>query len=334
MADQAKHSKRQVQDTSTNRAGVVVERADGELRAQALALLLSPQAVLQADGEPESQAVQRFRSFAEEQNLSLDQTWLAFEGDRALASVLIVPSAGRTGMIFLSPILTRKQCIAAAKAAQVACQNQVRSDAHLLQALLEPGQRLAAQALRTAGFEDLATLIYMQYTSQTPDSGLRTEDSGLWPPGPEIQIYHWDERHRDRFADAITATYEQTSDCPGLVGLRTMPDIIAGHRAAGIFDPDLWLALWCDDDPVGVMLLNKLPTNSALELVYLGIAARWRRRGLGRQLLEHGLVLAKQYHLPDMLLAVDQSNAAALHMYRAMRFVETGRKLALLKVVD
>jgi mycothiol synthase len=332
MADQSKHSKRLAQATPTDRSGLVVVRADGDLRAQALTLLLSPHTVLQSSAEPESQTVQRFRSYADEQNLSLDETWLAFDGGRALASVLIVPSAGRTGMIFLSPILTRKQSTAAAEAAQAACREQVRSKAHLVQALLEPSQRLAAQALRAAGFHDLATLIYMQHTPAPESSSSQTLDLKL--RGPEIKVYHWHERHWDRFADAIAATYEQTSDCPGLVGLRTMPDIIAGHRAAGIFDPDLWLALWCDDDPVGVMLLNKLPTKSALELVYLGIAPRWRRRGLGRQLLEHGLALAKQCHLPDMLLAVDQSNAGALHMYRAMRFVETGRKLALLKVVD
>ena len=297
----------------------VVEHATGRRREQALALLLS------ATGTDGAAAVRRFRAFADDQDLSLDQTWLALERQRPVASVLIVPSAGRTGMIFLSPLSGREQAETVAALVRAACGGQDAEKVRLIQALLDPSQRLEAQVLTEADFRDLATLIYMRRSAEAPWTPL--------DPGPTIEVQHWQERHRQRFADAIGASYEQTRDCPILVGLRSMADIIAGHQAAGEFDPDLWFVLSCGAEPVGVMLLNKMPPRRALELVYLGIAPKWRGRGLARTLLEHGLALAKRCRLPNMILAVDQDNAPALRMYRSMQFVEDGRKLAKLMVV-
>jgi len=138
------------------------------------------------------------------------------------------------------------------------------------------------------------------------------------------------EQNRQLFADAIGVSYEQTMDCPGLVGLRTMDDIIAGHQATGVFDPDIWFAISSGDEPVGVMLLNAVPQRSALELVYLGIGPKWRGKGLARVLLKHAITVANRRLLPHFTLAVDQTNAPALKLYRSLQFVETGRKHAKL----
>ena len=319
MASGQDESNQKPATASASPSGRVFKQAIGACGEQALALLLS-------DPEPDGgAAVRQFRAFAAEQNLSLDQTWIAADGQRPVASALIVPSAGRTGMLFLSPVRRPDQVSVVAELVRTACAGQDRAEVRLVQALLEPAQRLESQALTEAAFEDLATLIYMQRSAAVPWTPLALD--------PTIQIHHWHERHRQRFADAIGASYQQTRDCPSLVGLRTMADIIAGHQSAGVFDPNLWFALSCADEPVGVLLLNKMPQRHALELVYLGIAPKWRMRGLARQLLEHGLALAQRCRLPNMLLAVDQANAPALGMYRSLNFTETGRKLAKLMVL-
>lgn len=320
MAEQPQHDPQQ-RPTPAERGpdGSVVRLAVGPERDRALGMLLS------AKGADTAEAAARFRRFADQQGLSLDETWIYTDQGRPMASALIVSSAGRTAMIFVSPALSREQSAVIAELAGVACRRQDTDRIQLIQALLDSGQRLESLALGQAGFIDLATLLYMQRPA--PD---RSTPLDL---GPEIRITHWDEQHRQLFADAIGASYEQTRDCPGLVGLRTMDDIIAGHQATGAFDPELWYALSCDEEPIGVMLLSPLPQRSSLELAYLGICPKWRGKGLARRLLEHGISLAQPRRLPTVTLAVDCQNAPALHMYKSLRFVESGRRQVKLMVL-
>ena len=320
MAEQPQHDPQQgPAPAERGPAGPSVRRAIGQERDRALGMLLS------AKGADTSEAAARFRQFADQQGLSLDETWIYTDRGQALASALIVPSAGRTAMIFVSPALNRQQSAVIAELAGTACRQQNTERVRLIQALLDPGQRLESLALGEAGFMDLATLLYMQRAA--------TDKSTPLDLGPDIQITHWDERHRHLFADAISASYEQTRDCPELVGLRTMDDIIAGHQATGAFDPELWYALSNSNKPVGVMLLNPVPQRSALELAYLGIGPEWRGKGLARRLLEHGISLAQPRQLPTFTLAVDKDNAPALRMYKSLRFVESGRRQVKLMVL-
>jgi ribosomal protein S18 acetylase RimI-like enzyme len=165
----------------------------------------------------------------------------------------------------------------------------------------------------------------------------------LSPPAAEAQVLsleagfqavHWSETNRQLFAEAILASYQQTLDCPALVGLRTIDEIIEGHMAAGQFSPELWWAVRHGDDPVGVMLLSPLPQRSAMELVYLGLAPAWRGRGLGSRLLGHGLAQAHQRGLTSMLLAVDDLNKPAVRLYQSQGFEVHAKKLAMIMALS
>ena len=321
MAEQPQHDPQQgPAPAKRGPDGPIVRRAIGQERDRALGMLLS------AKGADTAEAAARFRQFADQQGLSLDETWIYADRGQTLASALIVPSAGRTAMIFVSPALGRQQMAVVAELVDVACRHQDTDRIRLVQSLLDPGQRLESLALGEAGFIDLATLLYMQRPAADKSTPLDL--------GPEIRITHWDERHRQLFADAISASYEHTRDCPGLVGLRTMDDIIAGHQATGAFDAELWYALSSGNEPIGVMLLNPVPQRNAMELAYLGIGPKWRGNGLARRLLEHGISLARPRQLPTFTLAVDKDNAPALHLYKSLRFVESGRRQVKLMVLD
>lgn len=52
----------------------------------------------------------------------------------------------------------------------------------------------------------------------------------------------------------------------------------------------------------------------------------WRGRGLGRTLLEELIRQARQKGVVRMTLEVRQSNQVARHLYRALGFVESGRR--------
>lgn len=59
------------------------------------------------------------------------------------------------------------------------------------------------------------------------------------------------------------------------------------------------------------------------QLLNLGIAKTYQRRGLGRHLLQYMIKVARDYHATAMLLEVRPSNQAARHLYLDTGFRET-----------
>ena len=295
---------------------VQIEPAAGERRSAALSLLLTGKS-----GSSDSD-VQQFLNFAGQENVSLAHLWHAQRRGTSIASSLVVPCPGRTAMIFVSPLQSPVDVGMTSDLIRAACRALDPHDLRLIQALLDPYQKLEVEAFTCAGFAQLAHLLYM---TRKPSRAARPLDLG-----DDIQVTHWSEKQRSLFADTILASYDQTMDCPGLLGLRDIDDIIQGHMATGRFEPKLWYALNCGKDPAGVMLLNPIPQHDAIELVYLGVAVKYRGRGLSRRLLEHALGVALERSASSLILAVDEHNDPAIRLYRAMRFISNARKLAMI----
>lgn len=300
-----------------------LERVAPARQREALAVLLTGHAV-GGDG-----AVDQFLRFAGEQSLDLSELWAAVDAtDRLRAAALLVPSAGRTAMVFTSPVAGRDELPLHARLADALCLAQDGGRIRLVQSLLDPHQVNERRALERADFQPLATLIYMQRAAE-PATRRPT------PPdlGEGFQVTHGYDDHRPLFAGIIAASYEGTLDCPGLLGLREIDDVIDGHRGTGRFHPDLWFAWRCDGEPVGVMLLSEVPQRRAVELVYLGIAQPWRGRGLARRALHLAFDVATQRGATSIILAVDERNVPALNLYRALAFRPTSRKTAMIRAM-
>lgn len=294
-----------------------VIRADPNSRRKALALVLT--------GFPRGDvaAVDTFLDFASAHGYSTDLLWIAEADEGTTAGLLVMPTPGRTALMFISPTRNELQRVAVEAAVTQACREIDRTTIHLVQALLEPSQVLERKALADAGFIQLATLQYLQ--------AIDLQRYAVRLSAPEgLSVVNWSRRTRQRFVDATLGSYELTLDCPGLVGLRQINDILDGHMATGKFDPDLWLAFSCGDEPVGVMLLNLVPDQDAVELVYLGLCPSWRGRGLGRRLVGHAMWEADRRVAQKMVLAVDQDNLPAWRLYRSMGFSPTAYKYAML----
>lgn len=287
-------------------------------REEALSLLLT--------GSPHGSrgVVEQFLSFVADQSMSLDHLWGAYRADdhSLLASTLLVHCAGRTAMTFVSPPRSEVSAEIVGALVQAACASQEPMRVRIVQGLLEASQIRESQSLASAGFQRLATLVYMQRTGLPALEPLRLDES--------IEIIHWQPHLRHLFCEAIEASYVETADCPGLLGLRDIEDILDGHMATGEFTPHLWMVLRCGDEPVGVMLLNPVLKRQAMELVYLGFAKNWRGKGLGRRLLLHGLGLTRNERIKQVILAVDEANAAAVNLYKSMKFTPTARKIAMI----
>jgi mycothiol synthase len=329
----------------------LLEPAGAARRDATLSVLLTGQAH-GATGQ-----VQQFLTFAESQNVSLAGLWGAYRGDEPVAAALLIDGPGRTAMIFVAPISRRSPSGAMAALLKRLCDSIDPKRTRLLQALLDPGQQRERDALVEAGFNELASLHYLEHaithavmhrastsigagagssasSGSSSGAGASIIESSLeLDPAWGLKAVRWSERDKPLFARAIQASYEATLDCPGLLGLRQMDDIIAGHMGSGQHIAELWLTLFHSDEPAAVMLLNTVPSRQAMELVYLGISKPWRGRGLGGRLVRHALEQARRHDAKSMLLAVDEINTPAMALYRKHGFVATGRKLAMIRVL-
>ncbi|MBH05268.1 MAG: hypothetical protein CMJ20_03000 [Phycisphaeraceae bacterium] len=304
---------------SRNSEAVVIDKVSPEHRNQALSFIFTGNS-----SNPES-TIDPFVAFSEGTLICLDELWSATKSTEMLAAALIVPSPGRSAMVFISPGDDQTHVKIYTSLIQRACESLNPQNVCLAQALIEPGQNVESGGLQGAGFEEIAELIYMQRAVYAKEVALELNNT--------FTISTWLERHKQRFAQAILASYHDTLDCPGLVGLRQINDIIAGHMATGMFDPNLWFTVYHGHDPVAVMLLNLVPQNRTIELVYLGVSPAWRGQRIGRKLLHHGLGMASKYAATHMVLAVDRANGPALRLYRSFRFKSSSVKKALVHVV-
>ncbi len=295
---------------------------DPDRRNEALSVLLTGRAT-----EPIPPIGAFLETVQDPQQLLRDGLWAAYQDQVPVAAVMVVPNPGRTAMLFICPVQDRGRVVTTGRLVRVACEQQNPNEIRLVQALMEAGQKLEIDALVRGGFTELAHLLYMSRGLDRAGLSPFSLDASLHP----LRFITWQPAYRELFAGAILSSYENTLDCPRLVGKRDIDDIIAGHMATGRFLPQLWRALLDEGDrPVAVMLLNRVPHTRAVELVYLGIAPPWRGKGLGRRLLAHGLQASIEHGVDEILLAVDEANTPAVRLYRSMWFKPKARKLALM----
>ncbi len=278
----------------------------------------------QSRGELERQ-VNSFLEYCRALALDDGRHWLAMLDGRVAAACTCLPSPGRTAMLFLPDgDVLRPSVGDVERLVRWVLEAQPDLKNHLVQCLLREQDLVNQRALQAAGFRDLAVLRYMEgpvHRDQEAES--RSECRGA----------AWVEYRADRhgqFAAVIAATFEDSLDCPGLNGLRSIEEVIAGHQAVGKFDPQRWLLLSIDGEAAGCILFGENPLRPVLELTYMGLTPRWRGRGLGRYLLRHGLALAYRPGVESVTVAVDSANTPAIRLYDTAGFRETARRLAMI----
>lgn len=267
-------------------------------------------------------AASRFRAFATEQNYVLENLWGAWRGRSCLAAALVVPCPGRTGLLFISPQGDTDTAQPTTELVRRVIDSLDPGQINLAQILLDPAQTREAAMIEDAGGRRLAQLLYLRR---------KTERQKVDALPADLRMLSWTQARRRLFAQAIEASYEKTLDCPGLVGMRQIDDVIEGHMAAGQFQHERWRVITDGGggQGLGVLLLNGVPNRPALELVYLGLSPALRGQGMGRRLVKLALDTAARERRRELILAVDQSNTPALALYQSMGFITSARKLAL-----
>src|SRR5206468_2521593 len=104
--------------------------------------------------------------------------------------------------------------------------------AKVVQTLLAPEEEGLAGPLLRNGFRRVTDLWYMRHERGTPLARLDTPVRLTFRP--------FDEAEPELFQQTLLRTYEDTLDCPEVNGLRTVEEVLAGHRAQGTYDPGRW----------------------------------------------------------------------------------------------
>ena len=121
------------------------------------------------------------------------------------------------------------------------------------------------------------------------------------------------------FHQILWRSYEQTQDCPEVNGLRTLQEIIVGHQAQGVYDPEHWWLARQAGQPVAALLVAKVP-EQGWDLSYVGVVPEARRRGIGQALTRKTLEEARSAGALQLTLAVDTRNLPAWNLYRHLGF--------------
>jgi len=274
-------------------------------------------------------AGRRFLEAARSQGMDLSRFWCSADPatDRVRHACVLVPGAGRTGMLFCSA--PSNPADAAEVGALLDALAEATPGPMLAQALLEAGQEALEQALAQAGFTRVGLLQYLR--RKWPDGEGPPAPARPWPEGVEVRP--WRSGDDALLGEALEASYEQTLDCPELHGMRRAHDVIDSHRSTGRWDPRLWWLALESGRPRGALLLNPCPDHANTELVYLGLAPSLRGRGLARSLLTMGLrAIASRPHR-TVACAVDARNAPARGLYESFGFSLFTERVAFVRAL-
>lgn len=285
----------------------------------ALRLILGPDG-----GLADSEQTMEFCSMAHQRGINLGDLWVAEREGKILWALLPIVSPGRTVLLLCPASRAKDETMGAL--IDAVCARFSQRGTHLAQVLLDPPDAAAQRLFASHGFRRMAELVYLQGNIRSGAVEPTLPPSFTW------QQYASDTHAL--FAKAISDSYRESLDCPGLNGLRDIEDVIAGHKGSGEFDPRFWFLLSEHGTPRGVLLLSRLAKIDAAELVYLGLTPDARRRGLGQLLMNQALyVTTEQMKLPRLSLAVDCGNVPALKLYYRFGFARAGSKVAMMRVV-
>ena len=249
----------------------------------------------------------------------------ARRGGRVVGAVFSQVQAGKTALVWPprlvagEPATTAEQLLA--RTSRWLDHRQVR----VAHALLETVTQQDDALLRGAGYEPLAELLYLVSLSENvPNS----------PPAGPLEYVAYSAADEGRLARVIEATYEQTLDCPQLNGVRPIEEILAGYRAAGVFDPTRWLIIRHGGRDIGCLLLTDHPEHGNWELVYMGLVVSARGNGWGSHIARRAQWLAREAGRPRLVLAVDAANAPAIRLYELLGFRAWDRRGVYLKILS
>jgi ribosomal protein S18 acetylase RimI-like enzyme len=261
---------------------------------------------------------------------------VARDGPALIGAMVCMPVPGASGLIWPPQVLSeamlpvRRETIED-QLVQLACTWLQQRHIRLAQALVPPADKALGIPLERNGFDHITDLWYLRHDLSRLTS---LANRGLTPPARQCRLRYETYRTADHalFHRTLLRTYEATLDCPEVNGVRTVEEIIAGHRAQGAFDPERWWLAFEGDQPVGVLLVTGVPEWQAWDVAYVGVVPERRRHGFGRELMGKALREAAAAEMEQLTLSVDARNQPAWDLYRGLGFEPFDERAVFLAV--
>lgn len=246
--------------------------------------------------------------------------WWARRKRRCVAAAVIVKAPGKTGMLFHTPAtgdgVDRESL---AKLVRCICRSAIEEGLSMVQTILNPDARGDVEVLERGGMIKLGSFVHLK---------LDLAKNRPFERDSSLQWRDYDHFTEEELIDVISQTYAGSLDCPGLVGVREIPDVLEGHKAAGVFCPEAWWIVERGGTTAGCILVNDSAVSPSAETVYMGTVPRHRRCGVARALLSRAADQARERGREAIALAVDADNRYATSLYTSQGYREIDRKLA------
>ena len=257
--------------------------------------------------------------------------WWVRRGRSPLAAAMVYRNVGKTGMLLACPAAAEgvdvEQLVRLVRALS---REEIHGGLSMIQTLLPTEAKPELIMLDRAGYHRLAQLVYLHLAVPlargTPDTGEPALRS-LGEAGTPAPRFHVASEFPPReLEDVIRRSYEQSRDCPGLEGVRDVADVVTGHRASGLFSPESWWIVRVQDQSAGCLLLNESFSGETGDIVYLGVTPEFRRRGLGRVMIQRAISHAQRVGWRRLSLAADATNSPAVVLYESFHFSVSHRR--------
>jgi mycothiol synthase len=246
-------------------------------------------------------------------------------GPAGLCGALIcLPVPGRSALLWPPGVVEDRRTELEDALLRHACAWLRQRGVKLAQTLLAPEETFLAEPLLRNGFAAVTRLWYMRHDLNFPLACLNV------PSRLNYQTF----ADNALFQRTLLRTYEGTLDCPEVNGVRSIDEVLQGHRAQGAFDPERWWLVREGERPVGVLMMTEMPESGDWEVAYMGVAPEARRRGFGREILLHALCEARAAAVPAVTLSVDARNQPAWDLYRSLGFEPYDQRVVYLAIFD
>ncbi|MGE0480536.1 MAG: GNAT family N-acetyltransferase [Phycisphaerae bacterium] len=268
-------------------------------------------------------AISSFQQYLDDAAVRWRAWQRATTSGRPAAAVLALLPPGATAMVLTpNPGQLGVDEAAQVELTRAALAELRRHPLHYAQALVEPRAPGKVRALEAAGFARLTDLLYFSRHSVYPWVDPASHDGLSWTS-------YTPERHAE-FARTVLATYAGSLDCPELLALRPIDDVLASHQAAGAFDPRWWELMLLDGRAVGCLLLARVAHARLLEIVYLGVVPEARGAGIGSLLMRRAIEHCRAAGDARLVVVVDERNLPARKLYEHFAFEQTATRTAYL----
>jgi ribosomal protein S18 acetylase RimI-like enzyme len=257
--------------------------------------------------------------------LIAEGVWVARRGPRLIGALVCAPLAGASALLWPPQVVADVEPTEPQDALMQRASEWLRGrGTKLAQALLTVEENHLAPPLLRNGFAHITTLWYLRHALAF--------DAHPYPPGDPITFRAYPTVSPQVFQETLGRTYVGTLDCPEVNGVRTLEEVLTGHWAAPMHDPERWWLALEGELPLGVILATAAPETRGWDLAYVGVVPEARGRGLGGKLVRKVLLEARGAGASCVTLSVDSRNRPAWKLYTALGFEADDRREVYLAV--